>query len=256
MFTDSHCHLTDSIFAEDLPEVLGRARSASVTRMVSIASDPEDGACALELARRHTEVWCTAGVHPHAVSQVTRDALTRVRALAAEAECVAIGETGLDYFYDHAPREDQRKSFAAHLQLAAELDLPVVVHSRDAEDDMSAIMADAGKSVTGVLHCFGGSRDLLDLAMSVGWFVSFTGTCTYKRFDRDLIREVPADRYMIETDAPYLAPVPNRGKRNEPSFVPLVAATVAEIRGEDLAGVAAASWSNATAFYGLDEERP
>lgn len=254
MFTDSHCHLTDAKFASDRPAVLDRARTSGVSRIVCIASDAEDSVDALAMARNHDGVWATAGVHPHGVGELSGDDLPLIRDLADDPKCVAIGETGLDYFYDHAPRQDQLRAFADQLRLAAELDMPVVVHSREADEDMTGVVREHGSDVTGVLHCFGGPQSMLDLALEVGWYVSFTGTCTFKRFEESLVASVPADRYMLETDAPYLAPVPHRGRRNEPSFLPLVAARVAEARGQSVDEVAGQSDTNATAFYRLTSD--
>ena len=189
-FADSHCHLTDRAFGADRAAVLARAREAGVRRVVTIASDADDSLAALELARAHDDVWCTAGIHPHAVggsgASPTMDAL---RDVAGHPRCVAIGETGLDYFYDNAPRDAQRRSFARHVELAAELDLPVVVHSREAEADTAAVVRESAGQVTGVLHCFTGSRELLAEAMAAGWFVSFTGIATFKNFDAGLVRQ-------------------------------------------------------------------
>ena len=251
-FADSHCHLTDRAFRADRAAVFARAREAGVRRIVTIASDAADSRAALALARAHDQVWCTAGIHPHSVNGSPNGADPgTVRDLAAHTRCAAIGETGLDYFYDNAPRDAQRRSFARHMELAAELDLPVVVHSREAVADTTAVIRESAGRVTGVLHCFTGPAELLALALDAGWYVSFTGIATFKNFDAALARDVPRDRYMIETDAPYLAPVPKRGRRNEPAFVPHVAAALARIRGESLEQVAADSWANTGRFYGL-----
>ncbi len=252
-FADSHCHLTDRAFRGDRAAVLARAQEAGVRSIVTIASDAGDSRVALALARAHDQVWCTAGIHPHSVNGPANDDLGAVRDIAAHPRCAAIGETGLDYFYDNAPRAAQRRSFARHVELAAELGLPVVVHSREAVADTAAVIRESDGRVTGVLHCFTGPADLLELAMDAGWYVSFTGIATFRSFDAALARDVPRDRYMIETDAPYLAPVPKRGRRNEPSFVPHVAAALARIRGEALEQVAADSWANTGCFYGLNK---
>ncbi len=253
-FADSHCHLTDRAFRSDRAAVLARAREAGVRRIVTVASDAGDARAALELARGSDDVWCTAGIHPHAVTGRADGAGPgALRELAAHPRCAAIGETGLDYRYDNAPRTAQRRSFGRHVELAAELGLPVVVHSREAEADTAAVIRESAGRVTGVLHCFTGSRELLALAMESGWFVSFTGIATFGSFDAGLARDVLPGRYMIETDAPYLAPVPRRGRRNEPSFVPHVAGALARIRGESLERVSADTWANTARFYGLEE---
>ena len=253
-FADSHCHLTDRAFRADRADVLARAQEAGVHRIVTIASDAADARDALALARAHEQVWCTSGIHPHSVNGSANGGdFGAVRDLALHPRCAAVGETGLDYFYDNAPRDAQRSSFGRHVALAADLGLPVVVHSREAVADTAAVIRESAGRVTGVLHCFTGPPELLALAMDAGWYVSFTGIATFKGFDAALARDVPRDRYMIETDAPYLAPVPKRGRRNEPAFVPHVAAALARVRGETLEEVGADSWANTARFYGLNK---
>ncbi len=250
---DSHCHLTDGRFDEDRAAVLAAALSAGVTRMVTVASDLADARAAAELAGGHPGLWSTAGVHPHEVSEAGDADLPGVRELAAtRSEVVAIGETGLDYFYDHSPRDLQRRWFEAHIEVAAGLDLPIVIHSREAEDDTIAVLRNAPESVRKVLHCFTGSMKLLEVGLEEGCYVSFAGIITFSKFDgQDAVRAVPEDRLLAETDAPYLAPVPRRGKRNEPAFVTHVVAALADIRGEGLEEVAELTAENAKRFYAL-----
>lgn len=251
-FADSHCHLTDDAFAPDVDEVLHRARAAGVARVVAVASDAEDSRAALRAAEAREGVWCSAGVHPHAVSGLDAGALEIVREVGGRSACVAVGETGLDYHYDNAPREKQRRSFAAHAGLAAELRLPLVVHSRSAEADTAALVRETSGEVRGVVHCFTGPAELMDAALDAGWMVSFTGIAAFKGFDAGLVRRAPPDRYMIETDAPYLALPPRRGRRNEPALVRHVAEAVARLRREPLEQVARETWDNAARFFGLD----
>lgn len=250
-FADSHCHLTDPAFHPDRDAVVKRAREASVARIVSIASSQADSLEALSLACRHDDVWCSAGIHPHSVKSRPTPETGTVRDVASHRRCVAIGETGLDYYYDNAPREAQRRSFSRHVRLAEELGLPLIVHSREAADDTAAVLRECAGRVTGVLHCFTGPAWLLELAMEVGWFVSFTGIASFKGFDAALARMVPSDRYMIESDSPYLAPVPKRGRRNEPALVVHVAEALARLRDEPLGKVAGDSWANTERFFGL-----
>ena len=249
---DSHCHLTDAAFREDREAVLHRARKAGVTRVVTIASDVHDATAALELAKSHSDLWCTAGVHPHEAGSAAPDVMTRIRELLDEPEVVAVGETGLDYHYDHAPRRVQRDLFDAHLALGGEWGLPVVVHSREADADVASALRGAPTGTRGVLHCFTGGVRAFEVAMDRGWYVSFSGIASFKSFGvADLLREVPRDRLLVETDAPYLAPVPHRGKRNEPAWVRQVAAAVAGHLGEDLSSVADRTTENALRFYDL-----
>ena len=250
---DSHCHLTDGRFDDDRAAVLDAALDAGVTRMVTVASDLQDARAAAELASRHQALWSTAGIHPHAVAEASEADLTEVRELASTCpEVVAIGETGLDYFYEHSPRDLQLSWFEAHFEVAAELDLPIVIHTREAEDDTIAILRNAPASVGKVLHCFTGSMRLLEAGLEAGCYVSFAGIITFSKFDgHDVVRAVPEGRLLAETDAPYLAPVPRRGKRNEPAFVTHVVAALADIRGESVVGVAQATAENAARFYAL-----
>lgn len=250
-YFDSHCHLTDERFGDQAPAVAERARAAGVDRFVIIASDDGDAEAARRLAR-DLGVWSTAGIHPHEAERHTAG-FDRVRELAADPGVVAIGETGLDFHYDHAPRSTQRAAFEGHLGLAAETGKPVVVHSRDANEDTIAMIRAADAGVTGVLHCFAGDRALFDTAIEANWYVSFSGLLTFNSYETpDLVAAAPADRILIETDSPYLAPVPYRGKRNEPAYVVEVARAAARIRGETLEDVAALTTRNANTFYRLD----
>ncbi len=257
MLFDSHCHLTDERLIAEAEEVVARARESGVTRMVTIGADPEDMEAAVELAARLDGVWASVGIHPHVADRADGAAFWRIAALARREEAVALGETGLDYHYDHAPREAQRRAFTRHVELAAELGLPVIVHSRSADADTAALLREAGRSVRGVLHCFAGGSMLLEAGLDVGWHISFSGLVTFRNYGgAGLVRAVPADRLLIETDSPYLAPVPKRGKRNEPAFVRHVAEGVARLRGEPFEDVAAYTARNAARFYGLPEPSP
>lgn len=249
---DSHAHLTDPRFAGEEEEVLRRAREAGVEAVVSIGTTVGDSRAATALAERFPAVFASVGVHPHSAEEATPEAFSAIRELASRPRVVAIGETGLDFFYDNAPREVQRNAFAEHLRLGAELDLPVVVHAREADEDAIALLREAGPASRGILHCFSSGRALLETALDLGWLVSFAGMITFKRFDAaDLLRAVPLDRLLVETDSPYLAPVPFRGKRNEPAHVAAVALRAAELRGEDPEEVAAATARNARLLYRL-----
>jgi len=241
---DSHCHLDEARFEPDREAVVARARAAGVVAMVTIgASDGlSANAPAVALAAQHADVYATVGVHPHDARIVTADVLDEIDRLAAAPKVVAIGETGLDYYYDNSPRAQQQAAFRAFVALARERRLPLVVHLRDAYDDAIRILREEhAHDVGGVIHCFSGDRAAARTFVDLDFDLSFSGVVTFKTAEelRAVAREVPADRFMIETDAPYLAPVPHRGKRNEPAFVVHTAAAVAAARGTSLDEVAA-----------------
>lgn len=249
---DSHLHLTDERLRSDLPGVLERAREAGVEGMVTVGTTPEDARAARDLARDRDGVWFTAGLHPHEADRFEPRLMEEFEALLDAPEAVAVGETGLDYHYDNAPRERQRAAFEAHLELADATGLPVVVHSRDADEDTARLIAGAPAGVRGVLHCFTGGSDLLEAALERDWYVSFSGIVTFGSWDgADRVRRVPAERLLVETDSPYLAPVPERGQTNEPAFVAHTCRAVAGMRGADAAETAARTLANARAFYRL-----
>jgi TatD DNase family protein len=253
-FVDSHAHLADPAFDSDRDAVVERARTAGAAAIVCIGESIAAAERAADLASRHSGfVYSTAGVHPHDAASFdpARDP-DDIRRLVAQG-AVAIGECGLDYHYDHSPRELQRRAFAAQLALARELDRPVVVHTREAEADTAAMVAEAGKAgVRGVLHCYTGSHDLAEVGLAADWCVSFSGIVTFKKWEDDaLIRLVSEDRILIESDSPYLAPVPNRGKRNEPAWVSFTVARVAAARGVSPAALGRCAMANAARLFGL-----
>lgn len=253
-FIDSHAHLADPAFAADADDVIGRARATGAAAVVCIATTAEDAGAAAALAARHPGfIYSTAGVHPHeahAFDPLNDPARIRDR-LAAGA--VAVGECGLDYHYDNSPRPQQRRAFAEQLSLARESGKPVVVHTREAVDDTAAMVREAGAAgVRGVLHCFTGPAELGETALEAGWFISFSGIVTFPKFGDDaLLRMVPEDRLLVESDSPYLAPVPNRGKRNEPAWVTLTIARVAAARDLDARSLALTTANNARALFNL-----
>ena len=252
MLTDSHAHLADARILPVADEVVQRAAAAGVGTIVSVATGPDDWDADLALAERFPGVYATCGIHPHTATSASEDAFARIRERLAHARVVAVGETGLDYHYDFSPRDVQRDSFARHLEISRQTGKPVIVHARLADDDLRALLREAGEGTLGVLHSFSSGAELLEEALGMGWYASFSGMVTFKKYEgADLVRRVPADRILVETDTPYLAPVPHRGKQNEPSFVPHTAARCAELRGEDPAEFAARTVENARRFYGL-----
>ena len=256
MLFETHCHLTDRRFDADRAEAADRARAAGVGNIVSIASSVADAEQVAALTRTERGVWGTAGIHPHEAGQARPDDVSRVRELLeGEPRLVAIGETGLDYHYDFGPRDRQRQLFRAHARLAAETGRPLVVHSRSADDDTRAAIVEFRGAARGVLHCFTGGMGLLEEALDAGWHISFTGLVTFRNFrGQDALRAVPRNRLMIETDSPYLAPVPHRGKRNEPAYVARVRDGVAAVRGESPDDVERYTTRNAFRFFGLEAE--
>ncbi|UCC25715.1 MAG: TatD family hydrolase [Gemmatimonadales bacterium] len=253
MSFDSHCHITSDAFDEDRQEVLRRAWSAGVQGVVAISSTPDDARNALRLAEADPRVWCTAGLHPHEAGEARKGWDLEVGELLTHPRVVAVGECGLDFHYDFAPRASQVEVLERQVALAERYDLPLVIHSRSADSEMCSVLRGLPPGIRGVLHCFTGGDELLDAGLEAGWYVSFSGIVTFSRFDgMDQVRRVPEERILVETDAPYLAPVPHRGHRNEPAFVTLTSRRVAEIRGEDPGEFSRRVTENARAFYGLE----
>ena len=254
VFIDSHCHLADPAFDDDRDLAIARARQTGARAVVCIGESIDAARRAHAIAESHRGfAFFTAGVHPHDAAQFdpARDP-EAIRELVMRG-AVAIGECGLDAHYDHSPREHQRRAFAAQLSIAKELDRPVVVHTREAEDDTRAMITEAGAAgVRGVLHCYTGSHALAEAALSAGWYVSFSGIVTFKKWADDaLLRLVPDERLLVESDSPYLAPVPNRGKRNEPAWVSFTVARVAAARGVDAPSLGALTAANTIRFFNL-----
>jgi len=251
---DTHSHLQFDAFDADRAEVLGRMRAAGVGAAVVVGCDLESSRAAIALAEEHDEIYATVGVHPNDCggwSEATRDSL---RALAAHERVVAIGESGLDYYRDRVDRETQHRAFHGQAELAMELELPLVVHDRDAHDDVVAILeSHAAHGLRAVMHCFSGDATLALRATAAGLIVSFAGPVSYRKNTelREAAAMVPADQYVIETDCPFLAPQARRGKRNEPAYVAYVADTIAEARGIPVTQVHEQSTRNACRLFGI-----
>jgi TatD DNase family protein len=253
IFIDSHAHLADPAFDGDRDDVISRARDAGAVAIVCIGESLAAAKAAGDIAADNPGfVFATAGIHPHdaASFDAARD-IPRLRNLLRES--VAVGECGLDYHYDNSPRAAQRLAFSAQVQLAKETGKPVVVHTREAEDDTRAIIREARTAgVIGVLHCYTGSAGLAEFAIDAGWYVSFSGIITFKKWTGDaLLRLVPGNRLLVESDSPYLAPVPFRGKRNEPGWVPNTIVRLAAARGEDATILGETTAANAQRLFGL-----
>lgn len=236
MLADSHCHLNYNGLVEDQPAVLARARARGVTAMLNIATRESEWDAVLATAEREPDVWATVGIHPHEADQHPDVGTARLVEHARHPRVVGIGESGLDYYYDHSDRGRQQASFRAHIAAAREAGVPIVVHTRDAEDDTAAILADElGQGpFAGVIHCFTGTGAFADKALEMGFFISISGIVTFKsaRDLQETAARLPLDRLLIETDAPFLAPVPHRGRTGEPAFVADTAAFLADLRGE------------------------
>ncbi|HJU76270.1 MAG TPA: TatD family hydrolase [Gemmatimonadaceae bacterium] len=253
-FIDAHAHLADAAFDADRSAVIERARAAGAQGIVVIGETVAVAHQAAALAREHAGfLWFSAGVHPHDASSYDPTATPAQLRDLVRSGAVALGECGLDYHYDNSPRPQQRRAFAEQLALAAESSRPVIVHTRDAVDDTAAMVSEAGKQgIRGVLHCFTGPETLGRVALDAGWFLSFAGVITFKKWtDDELLRLAPVDRILVESDAPYLAPAPHRGHRNEPAYVSLTAARLAHARRADVADLAPRLVRNTVDFFGL-----
>jgi len=248
MLVDSHCHLDFPEFAPELDAVVARAGAAGVGICVSIGTTLAKFAGVLAVAERFDEVWCSVGIHPHESKVEPLDGPQRLIDSAVHPKVVGIGETGLDYYYEHSPRNAQIANFRAHIAAARATGLPLIVHTRDADADTIAVLREemAAAPFTGLIHCFTGTQGLADAALDLGFFISVSGIATFKKSEelRAILRTVPLERLLVETDAPYLAPMPHRGRRNEPAFVAHTAAALAELKDVTTDEIAQATTAN------------
>ncbi|SIN97359.1 TatD DNase family protein [Parasphingorhabdus marina DSM 22363] len=237
MLVDSHCHLNYKGLIEEQDAVLARARESGVTAMLNISTRESEWSDIVATANREKDVWSSIGIHPHEADSHPDVDLAKLVKQADQERVVAIGETGLDYYYDHSDRERQKQSFRTHIHAARETGLPIIVHTRDAEDDTAAIMAEEMEqgAYTGVIHCFTASENFARKALNMGLYISISGIVTFKNAKdlQETAANLPGDRLLVETDAPFLAPVPHRGKTGEPAFVADTARFLAELRGEE-----------------------
>ncbi len=245
---DSHCHLDFPDFAEELDQVVARAGRAGISHMVTISTHLSKFPGVLAVAERFDNIYCTVGIHPHEAGteiEVSADELVR---LAEHPKVVGIGETGLDFYYEHSPRDVQERQFRTHIEAARRTGLPLIVHTRDADTDTIRILEEehAKGEFPGLIHCFSATRELAARMVDIGLYISFSGIVTFNKAEelRDVARVVPEDRILVETDSPYLAPVPRRGKRNEPAFTAFTAAKIAEVRGISPSAVARTTTAN------------
>ncbi|NLK51450.1 MAG: TatD family hydrolase [Syntrophomonadaceae bacterium] len=252
MLIDSHCHLTDSDFKRDQAEVLQRAQAMGVERVVCVGFDLASSLEVEALARQYSKVYAVIGVHPHDARLVREQTYVILKRTAQSPRVVAIGETGLDYYRNLSPREAQQQAFRGHIRLARELGLPLVIHDREAHADVLRIMREEKvNEVGGVVHCFSGSWEMAQECMDMGFYISLAGPVTYNNARRlqEIATRVPLDRLLVETDAPYLTPVPLRGKRNEPGYVRYVAEKIADLREITLEELARATTANVEKIF-------
>lgn len=253
MLIDTHCHLDFPELASDRAGVLARAKAAGVGRMITISTQVRNFATYAAIAEAHDNVFCTVGTHPHQAHEEPEASVAEIVRLAGHPKCVGIGEAGLDYHYDRAPRDVAKRVFRTHIAAARESGLPLVIHARDADEDVGDILEDEmGKGAfKALLHCFTASRRLAERGLALGLYVSFSGVVTFKNSDelRAIARDVPMDRLLVETDAPFLAPVPFRGKRNESAYVASTATKLAEVKGVTPEALAEATTANALRLF-------
>jgi TatD DNase family protein len=252
MLVDSHCHLNFPEFASDLDEVLTRAKENGVELFLTINTKLEEATTLQSIADRYPQVYCTVGVHPHDAAHYKDgfegDTLyNQILKYAQHTKVVGIGETGLDYFYDNSPRDAQISSFSDHIKASIELNLPLIIHTRDADEDTIACLKDVGQGkARGVFHCFSGSHELALQALELGFFISFSGILTFKNATnlRQIAQEIPMERLLVETDAPFLAPVPVRGQRNEPAYTRYTAELLANLKNISYSAIETATTNN------------
>lgn len=251
---DTHCHLDYPGLAEDEEGVIGRAREAGVSVMQTIGTRLSQAERVIAIAERHEGVWCSVGVHPHEAGNEGLDDPGPLLRWTSHPKVIGVGESGLDYYYDHAPRDRQATSFRAHISAARQSGLPLIVHTRDADDDTAALLEEEMERgrFDGVVHCFSSGRRLAERAVTLGLYLGIGGILTFKRSDelRAIVAEMPPDRLLLETNSPYLAPVPKRGRTNEPAYVAYVAQVLAEVLGLDTASVARLTTDNFFRLFG------
>ncbi len=249
---ETHCHL-DYLTDAALPEILARASGVGVTRAITIAVSPDNLQRVRDIAHAHPAVWGTQGIHPHEAESYTPEVAASLREGLGDTRMVAVGEIGLDYYYDHADRATQRRVFEEQLALATELDLPVVIHTREADDDTRDILHNHrhGLPRKGVIHSFTSSAALAEFCIDAGFCLGFNGIITFNRADnvRDIVRATPVDRILLETDAPYLTPVPYRGKENAPCYLPFIAQRVAQLKELDVEELLGNAYHNSSALF-------
>lgn len=253
-FTETHAHIDDPAFDADREAVLERARAAGVSRLINLGSDLASSRASVELMRRHAWIWAAVGVHPSSTAQMRDRDYQEIRTLADDPRVVAIGEIGLDYYRDRSPRHIQQDAFRRQIRLARDIGKPLVVHDRDAHDDVLRILREEGAdAVGGVMHCFSGGGEFARSCLDLGFYIALGGPVTFSNGQRarEAALAVPADRLLLETDCPYLAPVPHRGQRNEPAYLAVIAEQLARLKGMSVDELARQTSANADRLFGL-----
>ncbi|MCS6831156.1 MAG: TatD family hydrolase [Armatimonadota bacterium] len=253
IWTDTHCHLNHPDFAHDAQQVWSRAQEAGVHQAIVVGYDLASSEAAIQIATAYDGCWASVGVHPHDAAQCTQDALSLLQQRALQPQVAAIGEIGLDYYRNLSPKNVQQQAFERQIQIASQLNLPVIIHCRNAYDDLLDILS--RHPLPGVLHCFSGELHHARRAVEMGWYLGIGGVATFKNAHslREVVQQTPLERLLLETDAPYLAPVPHRGKRNEPSYIPLIAEVVASLKNIPIEEVARITTQNARCLFRLEK---
>ncbi|ADL11606.1 TatD family hydrolase [Acetohalobium arabaticum] len=254
MLVDTHAHIDFPRFDDDRDKVIKRAKENNLEYIINVGADEASSQRSVELAQHHDMIYAVVGVHPHEAKSVTEETYSRLKEWAAEDKVVAIGETGLDYHYDNSPRQVQQQVFRRHIRLAKEVDLPLVIHSREAEDQtMELLKEEEAEEVGGIIHCFPGDQKMANQALDLNFYIAVGGILTFNNSYQlqRVVKQIPLDRLLLETDAPYLTPEPNRGKRNEPAYIKYVADKLAQILPHSTEKIAAVTTENAKEAFSI-----
>lgn len=253
-FVDSHAHLDDKKYEDDRDLLIEQLYDAGIKYCINVGESVATSLASIDLAAKYDMIFATVGIHPHHADNVTEDDLIEIERISSAHKVVAVGEIGLDYYYDTSSRENQKKIFQKQLDVAVKVDLPVVIHNRDSEDDCLDILQQyRDKGIRGCIHCFSGTLDFAKACMEMGFYISFAGQITFPKAEdlREVVKNIPLDKMLIETDSPYLAPQPKRGKRNEPPYVSFTAHKISELKGVDIETVAKITAENTAKLFSL-----